>query len=983
VAINKNKINDNALKFVQKGQVKKAIREYDKILAEDPGDVRTLLKKGDLLVRAGDREQAIGTYQKVANTYSKQGFHLKAVAVFKQILKIDENLIEVNLQLAEEYQHLGIIGDAMANLQKVAAYHEQMGNTQETTGVIQRMVDLDPDNIASRIKLAELYSQENMTEQAIIEFTKAADDLKGANRIEDYVKVCERLVYHDSENIDLIKELANIYLQRGETKRALGKLQLCFKMTPQDLETLNMLATAFHDLNQLPKTVSVYKEMAKIYQDQGSRAEMEQVYRRVLEIVPDDPDARQALSVGQPPPQQPQYDDYEPTMAVPIPEVGAVEEATNTARTDSLGVAIPIDEGPDSGTVDSAVIEIQPEPSPEEDEVEIIPAAEPAVEATVVQQQPMTEGAVREELSRLLTETEVYIKYGLQNKAIEHLKRVFQIDPNNIGGHEKLKAVYLLAKQPLQAAKELLILSNLMVAKGLQDKAIEYLDELLEVYPGHPDGTVLREQLTGGSPAAAMPAIDVIDEDVEMFGEDQMVEVGMNEFNDAMDVALDIDSDDILVEDTNVDGYGDATSVADASMLEAVAAEYEASNTDQAADAGISEDEIGFDVEEDFLVSDVDVELHDSQPPDEEIELIDFGSDVEDDEFFAEQDNLIDIESSPGEVEEAAFETPEEVEPVESVDDADVEVIGEGDLLLEDSSMEDLEYEDQTSEVFLDEESIEPRIEDHVDAEIESETNEDLEDALEEVDFYLQQNLLDEALDELEGMKEDYPDSDLINERIEKIKRMQQGDSSVPKIAPEEMDGPFDLAAEIEREVGEESDSLFDDDFQYSVDDVFSEFKKGVEKVVDKEDSATHYDLGIAYKEMGLMDDAVSEFAVAGQDPARKTAALSMMGLCLIEQEKYSQAIERLKDALHGPDISEQESTSIYYEMGRAYELLDDKAEAMFYFTKVHKRDKSFRDVAEKITALTNSGVVPRKDDLGDKKKPKDPKSNKSKISYM
>ncbi len=87
MAINKNKINDNALKFVQKGQIKKAIKEYEKILAEDANDVRTLLKKGDLLVRVGEKGEAIGTYLQVASTYSQQGFHLKAVAVFKRDLE--------------------------------------------------------------------------------------------------------------------------------------------------------------------------------------------------------------------------------------------------------------------------------------------------------------------------------------------------------------------------------------------------------------------------------------------------------------------------------------------------------------------------------------------------------------------------------------------------------------------------------------------------------------------------------------------------------------------------------------------------------------------------------------------------------------------------------------------------------------------------------------------------------------------------------
>ena len=167
MAINKNKINDNALKFIQKGQIKKAIREYEKILAEDPNDVRTLLKKGDLLVRVGDKEQAVDTYLMVAATYSQQGFHLKAVAVFKQILKIENTRVDVNLHLAEEYQKLGIIGDAMLHLQIVANAYEQQNLSRESLDILRRIVDLDPDNIASRIKLGEMYSREEMIPEAV------------------------------------------------------------------------------------------------------------------------------------------------------------------------------------------------------------------------------------------------------------------------------------------------------------------------------------------------------------------------------------------------------------------------------------------------------------------------------------------------------------------------------------------------------------------------------------------------------------------------------------------------------------------------------------------------------------------------------------------------------------------------------------------------------------------------------------------------
>jgi tetratricopeptide (TPR) repeat protein len=148
--------------------------------------------------------------------------------------------------------------------------------------------------------------------------------------------------------------------------------------------------------------------------------------------------------------------------------------------------------------------------------------------------------------------------------------------------------------------------------------------------------------------------------------------------------------------------------------------------------------------------------------------------------------------------------------------------------------------------------------------------------------------------------------------------------------------------------------------------------------VVAKEDSTTHFDLGIAYKEMGLVDDAISEFTIAAQDPDKKASALSLIGLCYVEKGQYSEAINRFKDALHGPGISDHEATGVFYEMGQTYELLNDLAEALFYYRKVQKRDANFRDVDAKIKALKKPGGG--EDDPDGSTKP--PRS-KSKISYM
>ena len=153
MAVDKNKIIAEATKLVQKGAFDKAIKTYEKILAEDPKDVRVVLKIGELYQKLRDDKAAAEAFKRVADIYTDQGFFLKAVAVFKQASKLDPDDLRVNEKLAQLNQQLGLMSDAMSQLQLVAAAYEKAGDGARLLDVLKRMVELDPDNIASSIKL--------------------------------------------------------------------------------------------------------------------------------------------------------------------------------------------------------------------------------------------------------------------------------------------------------------------------------------------------------------------------------------------------------------------------------------------------------------------------------------------------------------------------------------------------------------------------------------------------------------------------------------------------------------------------------------------------------------------------------------------------------------------------------------------------------------------------------------------------------------
>ena len=295
MAINRNKVLDAARKYQSRGQYDKAIAQYKKLVDADKRDVRSLLKIGDLHVRKGDRGSAIETYETVASHYAQQGFFLKAIAVYKQILKLDPSRLEVQVRLGEMYEQLQLISDAMSVFEDVSSGFMRAGDTDQALAMLGKMVELDPEHIPVRIKYAEALSRAGRTQEAADEFEQGALLLKDQGRLDDYVKVAERLLYHRSNDVRVAKELAETYVTRRDPKRALAKLQICFKADPRDVSTLSLLAEAFLMLSQTDKAISVYREVARIHREAQRPQERMSALQRILELNPDDKEAQTAL----------------------------------------------------------------------------------------------------------------------------------------------------------------------------------------------------------------------------------------------------------------------------------------------------------------------------------------------------------------------------------------------------------------------------------------------------------------------------------------------------------------------------------------------------------------------------------------------------------------------------------------------------------------------------------------------------------------
>jgi tetratricopeptide (TPR) repeat protein len=125
-----------------------------------------------------------------------------------------------------------------------------------------------------------------------------------------------------------------------------------------------------------------------------------------------------------------------------------------------------------------------------------------------------------------------------------------------------------------------------------------------------------------------------------------------------------------------------------------------------------------------------------------------------------------------------------------------------------------------------------------------------------------------------------------------------------------------------------------------------------------QDDLETHYNLGVAFREMGLLDEAIGEFqkvlkgAQKGNYPANFLQACSLLAVCFMDKGMPQIAAKWYLRALETPDLDEESTLALEYDLGVAYEQAGDSRNALARFSEVYSQNIDYRDVAEKIRAL-------------------------------
>ncbi|HKY27450.1 MAG TPA: tetratricopeptide repeat protein [Pyrinomonadaceae bacterium] len=241
----KAKVLKAAEKFLSQGKINAAIKEYKQIVANDESDLTTLNMLGDLYSRAGQNDEAVSCFSRIAEHYREQEFTLKAIAMYKKIERLKPRDPAIASKLAALYTTQGLTADARSQYLIVADVYTKAGKTKQTLEVLHKVADLDPNNTDIRIKLADGYLKEGLEAEAAAAFKEAATRLFDIGQSEPALAAYSKSLELSPNDEIALKGVVSSHVALGSADEAAEILERVVAERPDDQELLSLLAQTY------------------------------------------------------------------------------------------------------------------------------------------------------------------------------------------------------------------------------------------------------------------------------------------------------------------------------------------------------------------------------------------------------------------------------------------------------------------------------------------------------------------------------------------------------------------------------------------------------------------------------------------------------------------------------------------------------------------------------------------------------------------
>ncbi|MFI5314945.1 MAG: tetratricopeptide repeat protein [Myxococcota bacterium] len=942
----KRKTLESAQKYAQKGSYDKALAEYDKLLKADPRDSNIRLKIGDLLLKKGDKAKALQTYTEVAEMFSRGGFDAKAVAIYKQILRTEEESLEARTHLGECFQRMGLTSDALREFQEAFKICQKKELKREAFELLRRVASLDPSNIANRLNLADLFAREKMEDDARREYTSLLEEVRKQTGVDLVLRVAEQMRRAFPDSREALDALAWAKIQTREFADAVKLLKAALPKHPDDIALRESLVAAYEGAGDEAAGRKLWREIAELYKTRGDVEKSREIMQRHGGLT----------SFG-----------------------GSSEETTTPSLLLTDPTAAPAAGAGDDDDDDNLELELD-EPAPAKPapakRSSIVEKSAPGVQhrttPAVAKPPPRTPPAApTTSAAEMIAEARVSLEFGDPAEATRLAKLVLEADPDSLDARKILADVERGATTEVDG------------------------DEIEVEVPDDDAPQIERTSHAEAAPAARAAAKS---------GKPQIAALAPNEeFDSLPDIEIELEDEE--------DKDGKFASVEPPVQLHddpppdlapaKPAAKVIAKSVPQRVVSPPAPPP-----EEDF---DIEVEIEgDSEPEPEPEAKDDSAADLDLDLDVGNDDSLEFSEPLASDRKELGSFAQSSARIEESLSEADFYLeqglIDEAERLYQ-AVLEKVpahpkaqlrmgEIEARRAKAAQPGKAAKPRraaepakIADPLGDTMVREPDGD--EALSIPD--LPEELVAPAKRPAVARPTPAVAKSAPKPAAKRVERTVVAEDTLP---PVELEPPEDLLAvepadtapefhpseltaefhEDEAEAAADEDEIdlaaeLDEDDDTSggtigtlvgvgslgkgFSDVFSAFKKGIQEQVAEGDADTHYDLAIAYKEMGLNEDAVRELEVVLRTGARSIEALSLMATCKLALGDAEAAALHLEDALERAGDSDESSVSLRYDLAEALLAAGREAEALEAFQKVSAADPGFRDVAERIARFS------------------------------
>ena len=225
MAYNKSKNVEAAQKLLNQGKVAQAIAEYQNILKYEPRDQVTLMTIGELYIRQGETFQAIDYFERLAQIFVGDGFLTKAIAVYKRIAKLAPEEIRPLEKLADLYVQQGVMSEARPLFLQLAEIHLKNNRQPEAVSLLKKLLQAEPDNLRIQIRLADLYQAMGQTREAIEAYVSASQRALARGDHGESEKLADKAIKLEPNNLAAVIIKARSYSLQGNLAKSAQLLE--------------------------------------------------------------------------------------------------------------------------------------------------------------------------------------------------------------------------------------------------------------------------------------------------------------------------------------------------------------------------------------------------------------------------------------------------------------------------------------------------------------------------------------------------------------------------------------------------------------------------------------------------------------------------------------------------------------------------------------------------------------------------------------